>query len=50
MLKVTNLTSIRLTNIGTLWVEAVSNQEDLSILSFNRIWYEVQSSKYSFSL
>lgn len=42
MLKVTNITNIKPKTLGTLFVEAFASEEELRILAFNNIWYEVQ--------
>lgn len=41
ILKATNMCNIRILQSGALWVECNAGVEDLQILAYNNIWYEV---------
>jgi len=36
-----NKTDIRVYQQGTLWVEVLATQNDIDILAFNKIWFEI---------
>jgi hypothetical protein len=40
MLQVTNKTNAKVLQPGTMWVEMLVSNEDINILTYNKIWFE----------